>query len=33
MAVLEGGLLDRIKRQTGKRVLHVESTADETVEA
>lgn len=32
-AWLEGGLIDRIKRQTGKPVLHVESTADAAVEA
>jgi hypothetical protein len=32
-AWLEGGLIDRIKRQTGKPVEHVESTADEKVEA
>jgi hypothetical protein len=32
-AWLEGGLLDRIKRQTGKPVEHIESTADEAVEA
>ena len=32
-AWLEGGLVDRIKRQTGKPVLHVESTADEKVGA
>ena len=32
-AWLEGGLVDRIKRQTGKPVLHVESTADAAVGA
>jgi hypothetical protein len=32
-AWLEGGLIERIKRQTGKPVEHVESTADEKVEA
>jgi hypothetical protein len=32
-AWLEGGLIDRIKRQTGKPVLHVESNADAAVEA
>lgn len=32
-AWLEGGLIDRIRRQTGKPVLHVESTADDRVQA
>jgi hypothetical protein len=32
-AWLEGGLIDRIKRQTGKPVEHVESTTDEKVGA
>lgn len=32
-AWLEGGLIDRIKRQTGKPVIHVESTADNAVGA
>jgi hypothetical protein len=30
---LEGGLIDRIKRQTGKVVLHFESTSDEAAPA
>jgi hypothetical protein len=32
-AWLEGGLIDRVKRQTGKPVVHIESTADAAVEA
>ncbi len=32
-AWLEGGLIDRIKRQTGKPVVHIESNAEATVEA
>jgi hypothetical protein len=32
-AWLEGGLIDRIKRQTGKPVEHVESSADDKVSA
>ena len=32
-AWLEGGLIDRIKRQTGKPVTHIESKADAAVEA
>lgn len=32
-AWLEGGLIDRIKRQTGKPVIHIESSAGDRVEA